>query len=156
MVSRALHSLAARSFGDARLALEASLAEQPWSEVSWLLLAHTEVLAGSVDAARERLTAMRGEMGTADAWLVSADLELYAGDVARALVVLTAAVDAFPSEPALWLLIGSVWERRAQLSEAREAYGRAVAVDCREPDAESLSAALIRVDARRGASWLAA
>jgi Tfp pilus assembly protein PilF len=151
---RALHSLSVHAFADARLTLEASLAEQPWSEVSWLLLAHTEVLSGSIDAARERLAAMRREVGTAESWLVSADLELYAADVPSSLVLLKAAVDAFPSEPALWLLIGSVWERRGQLSEAREAYARAVAVDCREPDTESLGAALVRVDARRGASWL--
>jgi tetratricopeptide (TPR) repeat protein len=154
LLSSALVSLSIDAFGDARYALELALGHNPRTVELWALAVHTELLAGSVDVARDRLAAMRSDVCSAESWLLSADLELYLGDNARAVDLLLEAVDLFPSEAALWLLLGSVWERRKQVNEAREAYGRAIASDCHEPDDESLHAALTRVGTCHGTSWL--
>jgi len=149
-----LESLQMGDYDDARTALEISLTMDVLAVETWLLLAHTEYLAGCDDGARSRLAAMRDELGSPEAWLLSADLELFLGDDKRATELLTQALDNFPLEPALWLLVGSVWERSGKVDEAREAYGRAIVSNCREPDEESLQAALARVGTCHGLTWL--
>eukprot|EP00038_Savillea_parva_P030415 m.77667 g.77667 ORF g.77667 m.77667 type:complete len:335 (+) comp9155_c0_seq2:404-1408(+) len=155
-LTAALHSLANGLVVDAQCALETSLKHHPWMLDTWIMLAHTDIVSASPDAARARLADMRREMNTAESWLVSADLELFLGEPNAAVSLLHQAVGDFPCEPALWLLLGSIWERRKQLDEAREAYGRAVASHCCEPDVRSLEAAMRRVGACRGTSWLGA
>eukprot|EP00035_Acanthoeca_spectabilis_P022231 m.442681 g.442681 ORF g.442681 m.442681 type:complete len:305 (+) comp18839_c0_seq1:190-1104(+) len=155
LLSKALHSLAAHAYDAARAVLELELSRNPWAPEAWALLVHTELVAGCVDEARDRLATMRAEIASPEAWLLSADLDLYLNDRAAAVDHLLEALDQFPSEPALWLLLGSVWERRKQVNEAREAYARAIVGDCREPDDESLRSALARVGTCHGQTWLA-
>jgi predicted O-linked N-acetylglucosamine transferase (SPINDLY family) len=134
-IVEALRCLRERRPDDAARLCEAAIAAGAGADAH-ALLARARLVAGrDADAAAEADRALRLDPAHPEALLVAGEVDLAGGRFDAARQRFAALVARLPGLPRAWLGLGRATERLGDLRAAAQAYGRALSLDDRDPDA---------------------